>query len=692
MNNDTLAGISGLFHSELSVNKVGEKSGTGDFMALLLDRLAEEPASGISRESVTDSRFYSFTGAGSFNPLLSSKYSRPIDRAPDNQFKTADRAGTYHDKSFDNQATENSATKAADDSRSSDVTSDGATKKADQSEKSADNEAVDNYQKSQKSDQGENNDKDTAVEAVKCGVCEGNSGPSNETDSSELTVETELQAKLAGENVELSKKKSSELSELPEQLKTQNDLQLAAVPEAKIEELLDILTAEEQKLLRDALMGLTPEELGAIAETPDEFNQVLAELIAAMPDSAEKSELQDLVDSPEFMLMLQAMAEQQVSANTEGKMIANNSTSLAADTSESAQTLDKTDKSDEIDSIAALAQGMNQTAAHQETATTDASESADNETSASENDRTKDARRENSRNTSEKNVETSQDKTESANDSAQNEESLRKGFTRLNQSVNEAEQSPESTEATDEPALTNKSSITSASAQPMTSEQTKAVVEEAAKKFFTLFAEKSAGSDKATSAATYSPEAVKRHSATNNNSAGNGSNGFSSHTGTSASSQSAARPATPTPAANHIFSQMLEKAEYLKTQNGSKILNMELDPGDLGKLEMELTSRDGTVTARISAENALSKARLDELAPQIKEQLINQGVNLTEITVDISSRNPDERNRNQMSGGKNRSTRIMSAGNEAAEAIIRKNILPNLRRAALNIKAVDLTV
>jgi len=155
---------------------------------------------------------------------------------------------------------------------------------------------------------------------------------------------------------------------------------------------------------------------------------------------------------------------------------------------------------------------------------------------------------------------------------------------------------------------------------------------------------------------------------------------------------SAARPATPVPAATQIFSQMLEKAEYLKTENGSKILNMELDPGELGKLEMELTSRDGTVSARISAESALAKARLEELAPQIKEQLLNQGVNLTEITVDISSRNPDESNRNQMYGRKNRSGRIQAGGNDTAEAIIRKNVLPNLRRAALNIKAVDLTV
>lgn len=679
MNNDILAGISGLFHSELPVSKAGGKSETGDFIALLLEKLGEEPANGISGESITNSRFHSFTSSSNINPLLSSEYKRPVDRIPDNQFKTTDRAETYHKKTFDNHEAGKSVANAADNSRSSDT---AGTK----TEKTADDKSVNNDQNNgQKSDQSEKSNKDRTTEAFECSDCEGHASLTDEVEYSELivetTVETELQsqaiaadsilANIAGENTELVNQKSQE------PLKTHTELQLDAETKAKIEELLNNLAAEELK---------------ALAETPEEFNQVLAELVATMPDSPEKNELQNLMDSPEFVLMLQTIAEQQTTTDDQAKIEANTSTTLATSEAESAETLDKKEEAKEgavVVDGSVFAQSMNQTSDLQETAIAD---NSGNEASTTENNRVKDDQRENTKNTPEKNVETSQEKVASANSSVHNEESLREEFKQLNQSTNEANKSSESAETTDEPALTNKSNITSAGAVPATPEQAKTAVEEAAKKFFTLFAEKSAGSEKAASTATYSPEAVKRHSATNNNSAGNESNGFSSHTGTSASSPSAARPAAPTPAANHIFSQMLEKAEYLKTQNGSKILNMELDPGDLGKLEMELTSKDGTVTARISAESAFAKARLDELAPQIKEQLFNQGVNLTEITVDISSRNPDESNRHQMSGGKNRSTRILAAGNEAAEAIIRKNILPNLRRAALNIKAVDLTV
>ncbi|MDN5278479.1 MAG: Flagellar hook-length control protein FliK, partial [Clostridiales bacterium] len=174
--------------------------------------------------------------------------------------------------------------------------------------------------------------------------------------------------------------------------------------------------------------------------------------------------------------------------------------------------------------------------------------------------------------------------------------------------------------------------------------------------------------------------------------AGNGfSNGFSSNHGTMNSSIAGSRQAA-TPSNSVFLSQLLEKAEMIKTTEGKKVLSLELDPKELGKMEMELTSKDGTVTAKISAENELAKLKLEELSQQIKEQLNSQGINLTEITVDISSRQPDERNKNQMSDGKNKSNRTESLNATDNEQIISKNILPNLRKVALNIQSVDLTV
>lgn len=140
------------------------------------------------------------------------------------------------------------------------------------------------------------------------------------------------------------------------------------------------------------------------------------------------------------------------------------------------------------------------------------------------------------------------------------------------------------------------------------------------------------------------------------------------------------------------FAELLEKAELLKTNNGKQILSLEMTPDELGKLEMELTSRDGVLTARISAENTLARAKLEEMASQIKENLLEQGINLSEITVDISSKNPDEQKRSAMFNRKNKSKHGSISHVSNGEEVIRKNILPNLRRSALNIKAVDLTV
>lgn len=148
----------------------------------------------------------------------------------------------------------------------------------------------------------------------------------------------------------------------------------------------------------------------------------------------------------------------------------------------------------------------------------------------------------------------------------------------------------------------------------------------------------------------------------------------------------------PTPASSTFLSQLLEKAEMFKTSDGKKVLSLEMDPKELGKMEMELTSKDGTVTAKISAESDLAKARLEELAPQIKEHLSSQGINLAEITVDISSQHPDERNNKQMTDRKNKSSRAEKISSGNSEQVIRQNILPNLRKIALKIQSVDVMV
>jgi flagellar hook-length control protein FliK len=275
------------------------------------------------------------------------------------------------------------------------------------------------------------------------------------------------------------------------------------------------------------------------------------------------------------------------------------------------------------------------------------------------------------------------------------DETLREAFSRVNKTDSGesdlpqtvAQENETSTQSDSEPQPGFKFQFTSGENKP-------AVTQEAARKLVaTLLNKTDNGVQSRTASFTYGPTNENGNKTSNfQSNAGNGfSNGFSSNHGTMNSSIAGSRQAA-TPSNSVFLSQLLEKAEMIKTTDGKKVLSLELDPKELGKMEMELTSKDGTVTAKISAENELAKLKLEELSQQIKEQLNSQGINLTEITVDISSRQPDERNKNQMSDGKNKSNRTESLNATDNEQIISKNILPNLRKVALNIQSVDLTV
>ncbi len=140
------------------------------------------------------------------------------------------------------------------------------------------------------------------------------------------------------------------------------------------------------------------------------------------------------------------------------------------------------------------------------------------------------------------------------------------------------------------------------------------------------------------------------------------------------------------------FAQMMQKAELVKTKDGMKVLNIEVDQDEMGKLEMELKSKDGVVTARLSAENELVKAELEKLTPQIHERLMTQGIVLESINVDVSSRNSDHKRDNErIDSVTGRSKLSMGAGASFEELIegTRLDVLNDLRRAALNIQYID---
>ena len=172
------------------------------------------------------------------------------------------------------------------------------------------------------------------------------------------------------------------------------------------------------------------------------------------------------------------------------------------------------------------------------------------------------------------------------------------------------------------------------------------------------------------------------------------SNGFSFQSGVSQTYNENGKLAQAQNAPMTSFSELLTKAEMVKTKDGAKVMNIELEQEGMGKLELELSSKDGEVTARLSAESDLAKAKLEELVPQIKENLQEKGVNLTQINVDVSSKDADGNGDKYLNSGRKRSksNRLGRIEGNSVKEIIEKRILPNLRREALNIQSVDITV
>lgn len=147
-----------------------------------------------------------------------------------------------------------------------------------------------------------------------------------------------------------------------------------------------------------------------------------------------------------------------------------------------------------------------------------------------------------------------------------------------------------------------------------------------------------------------------------------------------------------------IFSQIIERIEFFKGPQQIKVMTLQLKPESLGKLEMQLATKDGAVTARISAENSLVKEKLEQLVPQIREHLAEQGVNILQISVDISRRESDGSEKGFSNGeyqhgmriGSRRASRGSSSDTGGSESSVLIN--PEIRRMALHIKAVDVTV
>lgn len=102
-----------------------------------------------------------------------------------------------------------------------------------------------------------------------------------------------------------------------------------------------------------------------------------------------------------------------------------------------------------------------------------------------------------------------------------------------------------------------------------------------------------------------------------------------------------------------IFRQV---GDYVRTNVTPDVKEMEiqLSPANLGQVHINIASRNGVITAQITAENEIVKQALEAQVVQLKERLESQGVRIEAVEVTVAShefeRNLDENNENRQSG------------------------------------------
>jgi len=132
-----------------------------------------------------------------------------------------------------------------------------------------------------------------------------------------------------------------------------------------------------------------------------------------------------------------------------------------------------------------------------------------------------------------------------------------------------------------------------------------------------------------------------------------------------------------------VFNQLIEKAFMQKNAEATKTLSIQLKPEFLGKVDLELKSKDGVVTARLMAENPVVRDTIESLIPQIRDHLAEQGITLQQFTVDVYTRqSPGDSSSGQQTGenfsGSSAARRAGSgSAMEGAEPVEREKTLTN---------------
>ena len=89
-----------------------------------------------------------------------------------------------------------------------------------------------------------------------------------------------------------------------------------------------------------------------------------------------------------------------------------------------------------------------------------------------------------------------------------------------------------------------------------------------------------------------------------------------------------------------VMSQIVEKASILQLPNSTQTI-INLNPKELGNVEIKLTMRDSSVTASIVVENQAVKQVVEQNMAQLKDTLHQQGISVDNMMVSVNQQNKD---------------------------------------------------
>lgn len=121
-----------------------------------------------------------------------------------------------------------------------------------------------------------------------------------------------------------------------------------------------------------------------------------------------------------------------------------------------------------------------------------------------------------------------------------------------------------------------------------------------------------------------------------------------------------------------IVRQVVEQIS-MQTKQGMTTMELQLYPAHLGRVTVQLVSKDGNITAQITAETEAAKNALETQLTLLKENLNNQGLKIESVEVTIASHAFEqnmqgEKQHEEQSGSKNRGKRALNILNESIVA------------------------